>query len=257
MFPRRRSSPRGSFGYRGRRFRPTGTTRNADRITRVQRGNFCFSSQITTPTGLPVQQSVNSAFEICKIMDHIIDTSAGQGRAFGGAVKSIDISRIVFDFGWAPERDTYDGLDDIVSLSPRFMHTMLCTDRLDKDQLPCAAVTVQPFLSGAPVVAVSAANPEVITEELQWPTRVLWRDCQLLNPGVRSITNFGEQIYGFADSQTYGTRNGRVNKRIKCRLDDEHGLYLVASTANVSTSDELDFPWRFWAQGAVYYRVNF
>lgn len=244
---------RGRPAFRGKR--PLGSTAKGNRITRVQRANFLLHSNLTTVPGTSFA-SVNVAFELAKILDHVADFTAGDGVVMASMVRSIDISSIVFDYGYIQPFSVFSVAFDPLTDRQLFLHTMLCVDRLGPGGVPDAVATVEPFETQSIVSAVGGGIPATTTLEQGWPSRVLWREHDYRNQGIITITDTSDDLYTLTNQAVYRERSGRVHKRLRLRLDDEHGLYLVASACN-GTAGALDgTPIEFWAGGCIYYKVN-
>lgn len=257
-FGRRRSFStnrfRGKRAFRGRR--PLGSVAAGSRITRVQRANFWLSQDLNVPESTVPPASLNIAFEIAKILDHVADFTAGDGVVMASMVKSIDISSIVFDYGWQLGHSVISAQFDPVVNSYLALHTALCVDRLDASGVPVAVATWQPFEVQPIVSAVGGGLPATTTLEAGFPTRILWREHDCRNQGVATIVDTDGDLYFPYQTAVTPLRSGRVHKRLRLRLDDEHGLYICASASNYNNNNSAPNSIRFWAGGAIYYKVN-
>lgn len=221
-----------------------------------QRGNF-FLQQSLPFNDEASTDPVNIVFELAKIQARVGDPTTGVGRAQGEIWKYLDIGGIVMDYWFhAPviNQETGDLIEDDVEL---FSQTLLCVDRLDADANP-AAILCDWFNNTLPTVSASAQTDE--DEDHEYPTRVLWRAAQWHGaPWVPHALSGGQPVtnVGALDTQQVSMGHGRINKRLKLRLDDEHLLDLhVTAKANTQVAAGITRDVRFRAVGSIYYRFS-
>lgn len=249
-------SSRFRSNFRSRGPRALGNVKT--RITRVQRCQFMLRLDDGQAVGslTPILSSTNTAFELAKILDHLADFSTDSGVAMAGMVKSIDITRIHFDYGILPSRDIDTGIGE-VDRNLWMFHTALCVDRISSAGVPDAVSTTPWFSNQTPTAAIGAGLPTQLEAEQQWPTRVLWERTEALQLGnLRLLNGVEGELYVPGEQQVRLARSGYVSKRLKARITDEQGLYLVFSLGNWTTSNR-DAHYSLWAHGAFYYRINF
>lgn len=252
-FPQRRTA--GNFRSRSRGPRALGQVKN--RITTMQRCQFTLrDDDVLAPVTSGVLDSTTFAFEITKIVDHIADFSTDSGVAMAGIVRSIDISRIHFDYGIGFEFGGEDAGTYDYNNSRWLCHTALAVSRLNASGIPEGVADTQWFTNQTPTAAIGAALLTQLEAEFHWPTRVLWERTESLDFGSRQIVDTTEgTLYAPNGQQVRGPRSGYVSKRIRTRITDEQGLYLIISVANrIAGAPSVRFA--FWAHGSYYYKVN-
>jgi len=246
--PRRRGSFR-SFGPR-----PLG--RPKDRITRVQRAQFFVKTGLVNDNNDPPFTTYSVAFPLARVDALFDELTIGTGRSLSGMTKSIDVTRIHFDYGWDSDDDEKDADTASVQFNRFWFHTALAVDREDPSGLPAAAANVPWFVSQTPAAQATATTPLLASREDNWPQRVLHERTEQFDHALTLITGAQEGDLFIPQFQNVrpGNRSGYISKRLSCRLNQQEGLYLIASLAQGLGVTDSSFT--FWAHGAFFYRVN-
>jgi len=248
---RRRSGFRRRFMGRA----PYARASTKGHLTRLSRATFFLTSR-PSPSGATALTASNFAFELVKILDHVSDAGTDSGVAMAALVKSIDVTHIHFDYGFDFDTFAIDEVADPYFSSRWATHICLCVDRLDVAGLPVAAASTGWFGVQSPIVSVGAGFPGAVTEDQVWPQRVLWERYGELQFGLNRVDNVPEGTLVQTNPRTRGRGGGYFQRRIRTRIGDQEGLYLVHSWAPfVALQHTVSM--RFWCGGAIYYKVNF
>lgn len=240
-----------------RSFRRSGPRLHAPTKPRIwQRANFYFTQSQTfdDAQGLDPQ---NTVLVLGQIDDRVGDSSTGVGRAQAELWKYLDIGGIVMDWSmYASIENEFDGslLEDQFELHSQLL---LCVDRLDNVSNP-VAVACNWFNNTTPVSLASGQTTE--DEDNEYPTRVLWRAAAFHRPpwvphaltGGQPTTNVGA-----LNGHNVVLGSGRINKRLKLRIDDQHQLNLhLTGKANLTPAADVSRSLRFAVVGSLYYRFS-
>jgi len=256
MFKRRRFFRRpANSRFRG----PKPLGRSKDRITRVQRAQMFLRTGLGTNEADPVFTPYSVAFQLAAVgaLTDQLDISAGTGtdRALSGMIKSIDITRLHFDYEFATDETEFSADTTSVEFNRAYFHLALVVDRLDPSGAPAAAASVPWFTSQSPVAVAGSTTPALAAREENWPQRVLWERTEEIDTGIFQISDTSEGLLYAPNFQNVRPpRSGYLSKNIKVRLDQQEGLYLVATVAKGVGNPSRAY--NFWAHGALYYRVN-
>lgn len=221
-----------------------------------QRANFFLGTALIFNDEQGVDP-INFVFELALIHDRVGDSTTGIGRAQSEMWKYCDVGGIVMDY-WvhAPVINQENG-ELIEDDSEYFSQLLLCVDRLGADAAP-VAIDCNWFNNTMPIT--TALAQEAQDQDEVFPTRVLWRTAQWHGAswvphalaGGLPTTNVGS-----LDTQQVSMGHGRINKRLKLRLDDEHELNLhFTAKANTTTAAGVTRDVRFRAVGSLYYRFS-
>lgn len=228
------------FTKRGANFRSRFRRSNLRRPVMTAKwevGRFYFDNTRTMVTG--------SASETLQYF-HIASIATSFGSAIGveearvGAVlaglnRSLEIGGIVFDVDHlhrgdvqgdlAPGEATYD------------MHLSLVVDNLDRvvpdgPSFPTSLDTYSPWLSSFPTAALTTAAPVDRSEPITRPVRTYWeRNVPIdLRPKI-VLNDLGDTLY-VPQNQRLNSTHYLVNRRLKLRLDENQGLFLIEGTRN-------------------------
>jgi len=251
---KKRFVPRRRGSFRSSGPKPLGRPKN--RITRVQRCQFFLRTGIVNNSNDPFLTTYSVAFQLARVDSLFDELNIGTGRALSQMTKSIDVTRIHFDYGWDTDDDEKDLDTASVEFNRFFFHTAVVVDREDPSGLPAAASNVPWFVTQSPAAQATATTPVLASREENWPQRVLHERTEWYDHGVTELVDGAEGILYVPQFQNVrpGNRNGYVSKRLSCRLSQQEGLYVVASVAQDLGVTDTSF--KFWAHGAFYYRVN-
>jgi len=176
--------------------------------------------------------------------------------------KAIEVGGIVFDYGVefpSTGGDAGGGiLTDLENMST-FYNVGLCYDRLVSDtttgeSVPVCINTWEPFVSDFPINTVT---PNFAQASFMRPTRVLWNKTHYVNFATGPILNFDDDVV-VPQNQPVRTRNGTVNRRLRLRLDADHGLFLHVATLNEGNFavDPAVLFRTVWFKGTLYWRPS-
>lgn len=204
---------------------------------RLQSCNFFFenSEQLTHGTFL------NNSVELLKLQDHL--GSGTQGRTLATVARRIEISGMVFNYGWnlvcpadQPEHPADQWIRGIY----------LVTERLDNFQQPVALPDWT--INQAPVTTAPGATGE----QADFPLRVHWRDQHLL-AGMAGLV--ATPSTNANQVNTHPSRT--VNLRLKRYIDDFTGLYFQFYNLFNAQDVEGTLDVNYWVWGTIYYRLRF
>jgi len=204
---------------------------------RWEAANFFFDSAVQLAHGV---FTVNS-LSLLQIPGHA--GASTQGRVLEGMSRRIELGGIVWNYWF----NHIGAADQIEAQGDGWARGhFLVIDRLD--------ITGQPealpdwTLSNAPI----ATAPGAANEEVDFPTRILFRDCDF-RAGMAGLVATPRDLVNA--SRTHPGRTHSV--RIRRFLDDDHGLFLQFYNLFNAADAEGNFDVEFGAWGTVYYRWKF
>lgn len=245
----RRTSRRSFSSFRPRRRRSALNWQKADRPRKWQMGNLFTTLNQNVPN--TSDTTVNTAILLARTQN-LGETTTGPGRAMAEMTRRVEIGGVVLSFGYFnPDLD--------LSLDPKvesaYMQYTLAVDRLDVSGAPAAMANVAWQRNTLPALQVTAALPGTSEEDVDFPTRILWRQTQLEDGSRVNGTN---SLAGLQFLQNIGTRpmSSHLNKRLRLPLDDEHGLFFCFSSIKAADyAGGVAKIIRLWLTGSIYYRV--
>lgn len=251
MFRRRSFNRfRRSSGFRGRP-RLWGSTSRANR-PRWNVSNFCFDADVGQ--NWADSQPFANVYTVLAIGGAASQSSPDfktdsmqRGMIIGG---------IVMNYGWFRANP----LDQESSESPdwsadelvMYAETNLVVDRYDADKIP-QSVEFDYSASQVPTGSGSAT-----TEHWDGPTRILHRRRDVVHQQFEEEAT-GASTGAWPVSQQVQHNRYTLNKKLRIRLDEEHGLYVVSHVRRLNPIPELNLERgvRFWYAGTLYWRVVF
>jgi len=197
--------------------------------------------------------SINQVLLLGQILNHFVDVGTGDGKSIPEGIKALDIGGLVFSYQMIPSLfiTTEDALQDVYCIS----QLLVCSDRIDEGGNP-VAIDCNWFTNTSPVNVASAS--EVQDEDQRFPTRVHWRCAHLIDQTFMPIT---VETGGVTHISQYpvAMAQGRFNKRLRLRLDDEHCLsfHFHVATDNQFPASGRQLAVRCMISGSIYYRWVF
>jgi len=183
------------------------------------------------------------------------------GNVLSSAWKYIQISGLVFDWGW--EQPDLDG--DNLGIQGEYWTTFqVLTDRMSIDTgsgnpIPSSLGFYSPYRSQWPMAVLSTSNPGVDTDQARLPTRVHFTKTEQRYANASRIQNDLEGILYYPQGQMVTFRQPTFNRRLRIRLDEGHGLFFgwFTRTGPAFLNGSLQArSIRRWARGQIYYRVR-
>lgn len=253
-FSRSRSRFRRSPMRRGRGLRPSKA------LQRWQAADFFVSSAVAHPAGSGTMQI--QMFQLAA-QSQLITATTNTDIAFQSTVHSVQIGGLVYDWGVEFVGGAGDGgggdttdLDDMAA----WYNVGLCYDRMFFDTLggaffPAAISSWEPFASDFPINIASLSSAQL---EAQRPTRVLHNKSFFRDFGAPIIVNQGESTLHVPQYQHLAPRFGTFNRRLRLRLDQDHGLFFYVATLNTGgfSVDAAARDRVIWFRGTLYYRIE-
>lgn len=251
---RRRTTGRLSFGFRGPRLKDPQRTR------RLERAEFYFRD---------LDQISNATEGQTRIFTHIASIALSLGNAtptspegrvgnvLSGMQRYIQINGLVFDYGY--DVQTFLGDPPETDAGALTIQTAVVTDRLIPSQngldvLPASLNVWSPYQTQFPTAVLSTATPGALSDQIRQPTRVHWQRTERLFRNVPEVQSDLESTLYIG----YGirTRNQAptFNRRLRVRLDDEHGLFLTTHYINDAAQTGIPQFIVRWARGTLFYR---
>jgi len=180
--------------------------------------------------------------------------------------RAIDIGGIVFDYGieFPSVAGDADDVTNTVDITPlenmsAFYNIGLCYDRMHLESgigpIPDCIQTWEPFTSDFPI---GTSTPDIDQSAISRPARVLWNKTHYKNFAMQLVlNNEGSDLY-VPPLQSVQTRTGTVNRRLRLRLDQNHGLYLYCATLNEGNFavDARALFRTVWFKGTLYWKPS-
>jgi len=176
------------------------------------------------------------------------------GTALASMNRALLIGGIVMDWG-AYIISNYNNDHQTRAAAESFATLQLVTDRLSNEggpNFPVSLQTYDPFAPMFPMSTLSTTTPTVDQNAL--PTRVHFRKYFPLLGAGRTISNPLSDLLYIPDDQKLNPSFGTINRRLRLRLDDEQGLFLVRSVQAGPSSSWEGAVIRWWMNGCLYYR---
>lgn len=186
------------------------------------------------------------------------DAGTPPGLAMDQALRSVNVGGIVFGRIIHPTTQAWSA-DDIPTDAFTICREHLVLDRLDDGG---AAVAINPAYqrSQFPIANASTAadSPAPETEEVDYPMKVLWSNVFRSNLCVYHVTDLPEGDGAVLDNGAIRPNLGVLNKRLKVRIDDYHGLFYQCSFITLpSFSSTANHGYKIAISGWLYYRLGF
>lgn len=191
--------------------------------------------------------------------EHFADPLLGTAQmvTMSNMVKSIDIGGLVFNSGVHFSGLNIDAEDG--SLAEQFlMHQMIVLDRVDATGVPLG-INAPWNISTFPTLSVDGIIPRPTTaqEVRDFPSRILWRNANYINPSLIEFSGFNSEALSTARQNEVHNPQRSKNLRIRKRLADDYGLYFVAAITPAGTSTAQNLVFTSWFAGSLYYRVRY
>lgn len=180
------------------------------------------------------------------------------GQVFQSTWRAIQINGIVMD--WGIQQDNFGNVssDD----GHVWGYCSLLTDRIDLNTAdaptPATLGSWSPFTNEWPVAILSTTTPTVNSRQVSQPTRIHWCRTLHYNANPPQIILPVEGALYVPSGQDVQVRNSTINRRLRIRVDDNHGFFIgwafrTDASFNVLEPDARTF--KRWARGQIYYRI--
>lgn len=186
------------------------------------------------------------------------DSVTEPGLAMDQALRSINIGGIVMGRIIHPATRDYDA-GAIPADNFTLCREHLVVDRLD-DAGAAAAINPVYHKSQFPIANASSAasSPDATTEEVEYPMKVLWSNVFRSNLTIYHVTDLPEATGVVLDNGAIRPNTGVLNKRLKARIDDYHGLFYQCSFITLpSFTTSENHSYKVVISGWLYYRLGF
>lgn len=172
--------------------------------------------------------------------------AAQRGMIVGGIVMNYGFHRLQ-----PLDQETEESLFGFDDLS-MFVTQMLLTDRIDSDRIPLSVEF--DYSQNQPPIGTGSTE----TEHEDGPTRILNRKDGIVHQQFEEEAT-GASTGAWPVSQQISINTFQLNKRLKLRLDEEHGLYLATHLRRVNSlpAVNLNRGVRAWYRGTLYWRAVF
>lgn len=200
-------------------------------------GRFYFDNTRTMATGSASEtlQYFHLASISTSFGSAIGGTEGRVGAVFAGMQRSLEIGGIVFDVDHLHRGDLQGDL--LPGEGTYDMHLSLVVDTIDRiipdgPGFPTSLDTYSPWLSSFPTAALQTTSPLDRSEPVTRPVRTYWeRNVPIdLRPKI-VLNDLGDTLY-VPQNQRLNTTHYLVNRRLKLRLDENQGLFLIEGTRN-------------------------
>jgi len=213
------------------------------------RANFYADTSLTVNNASDT--CFNSAILLARHNNLARITSEGFGYA--DQIRYIDIGGVVFDWGFRRETSYDVGTGSSLGIT---QGVTLATDRLDNTGAPTTAATVQWHRPQPPVAQISTTTPGADAQNQDFPVKIHWRKWERKPHYAVQVTDTG--VLEAPEGQYLDARNPTVNKRLKLRIGEQDGLFLIFSAITGPTyAAGGSLGWSIWVQGQIYYRTRF
>lgn len=265
MFRRKKWSKRPSPRFGGR----TGLRlKDPQRHRRLEQANFFIKEFQQVDNG---SESFTIAYthlaSIALSLDFQNASNAEQrvGTVLASMQRSIDVVGLHFDWqirqGGFQTRDDGEQRDGMVwSCFQLATDRLLATPATDVPQ-PATLGSYDPFVNGFPTAVLGPSTPDQESRQNTLPTRVHWTktQCHYLRTADFFPSTDPTGLLSVPNGQLVDTRHPTFNRRLRVRLDDDHGLFLIWAFRTGPTFDIPDAAVRRfdrWARGTLYYRFS-
>lgn len=180
-------------------------------------------------------------------------------------LRNITIGGIVFDWGVefpSIAGDAAEGDEALLENMASWYNVGLCYDRMAFEFgagtfVPSAIGIWQPFFSDFPTNTAGSGITVEETSEAR-PTRVLWNKTLVKNFAMAKVLNPESGELYVPPYQRLASNQGTVNRRLRLRLDEDHGLFFYIATLNEGgfAVDPLALFRTVWFKGTLYYTVR-
>jgi len=254
---RRSFSRRPSFGLRRRRLS------NPQRTKGLEVGQFFFQD-ILQLDNLSDDDTVIYTNVASIALSLAQTTTSGPEQRVGQVLQSMgrafQINGLVFDWGF--ELQNQDGTPT-TNIGDFWSCFQVLTDRIeygvpfDGSPAPASIGSYSPFDNYWPTAILSTTAPTVTERQPTMPTRIHFQKTEHWNAAAAQIINDGEGILYYPTGQSVNFRRPTFNRRLRVRVDDNHGLFFAwhARTGPAfAVADPAGRQLRRWARGQLYYR---
>jgi len=248
----KKPSPR--FGARaGKRLR------DPQRQRGLEVANFFIDEQTIVNNSSAAETQIYTHLASIAISMEVINDSPEQrlGTVLSSMQRSITLHGIVMD--WGIRQNGYDG-DNTPLVGKVWSCFQLASDRLapqsDNVVVPASLGSYSPFQTQFPTAVLNTSTPDISANTMVNPTRVHWSRTDLHELIPRSVSDDADVLY-VPNSQQVFTPRSTINRRLRIRLGDDMGFFLIWSfrtDAALSVSSTVARTFTRWARGQLYYR---
>lgn len=237
------------FGSRSfRSFRPSfrrAPTHQPKRTGLYNRANIAFTpiAEIDGPL-----QSINTVLVLAQIFNRWSEEGAGI-RGIANAPRFLDIGGVVLNY--QVRRQPVYSATAFATEQYLAWQLLLCSDRIDSDGAP-AAIDTNWFTNTPPVNITTATEQQ--DEEQRFPTRIHYRTGGLFDQSLFASPQLAAEPTQYTTA--VGLAQGRINKKLRLRLDDEHcfTLHFHLGTNNQWSAENGSAIVTAVVTGTMYYR---
>lgn len=183
------------------------------------------------------------------------------GTVLSSMQRFITLHGIVMDYGIVQQAYAGDNSD------PQDGHVwsifQLLTDRLNSNStdapFPASISSYSPFQNQFPTAILSPTTPLRQARENADPTRIHFTQTRLHHLIPLQVGLPLEGALYVPTGQPVSFRSSTVNRRLRIRLDDQHGFFIgwaFRTSASMDVPDSQTRTFRRWARGTLYYRFN-
>ena len=205
--------------------------------------------------------STNVLFELASLEpnhfnDPALPNNAGiiQGITQSNMIKAIDIGGLVFDMGIHSITTTI--LGEALTAQRYFTLQGIVLDKKDSITGAPMSTNANYAVSTFPanVVDFTLPRPSSLQEIRDYPSRILYRSCDYVNPGLQTGTSPDPDELASRERQEVFNPQRHRSLRIKRRLTDDWGLYALFSVWNPGSIEGSGI-WQCWISASIYYRI--
>jgi len=242
------------------------TGRNPARPRGLEQATFFIdeTTQVDNSSGFETSIYTNLAsipLSVGNVGAGVISNSpeARLGTVLASTWRAIMVHGIVMD--WDINQINYGG-DSTQSEGIVWTCQHILTDKIDYNSTqvpaPSSLGSYFPFTNMWPVATLSTTSPsDDRADPATLPTRIHWTRTQIHWLSPARVLSDEEGILYVPNGQSIHLRPQTINKRLRVRVDDEHGLFLTWHFRNNASFDITSGArvFRRWARGTLYYRV--
>lgn len=251
-----------AFGRVSRGFRPRNRLSNPQRTKGLEMATFFFEDTVT------LENSSNTTLSIYTVLASMPmslgNASSSPENRVGTVLQSmnryIQINGVVYDYGVS--ESFLDG-EQTPEFSDYWFCHQLFTDRVEYNAsdvaFPATIGSYDPFDTNFPVANLTTTSPEFNQRQGVQPTRVHLSRTRHRKAAANLITDTTEGALYYPAHQQVDIREPTVNKRLRIRVDDNHGLFFgwfFRTSTSWAIPDVSDRFLKRWARGQIYFRFR-
>lgn len=251
-----------SFGRVSRGFRPRNRLSNPQRTKGLEVATFFFEDSTALGNSSAFETQIYTV--LASLPMSLGNSSSSPENRIGTALQSmnryIQVNGIVYDYGI----EAADRASDRSLAGDWYFCHQLFTDRIEYNAsdvaFPATIGSYSPFETLFPVAVLTTTSPEFNQRQGVMPTRIHLSRTRHYDASMgQSEGDQTENTLYWPTGQKVDFREPTVNKRLRIRVDDNHGLFFgwfFRTGANFALPETDPRSIRRWARGQIYFRFR-